>query len=218
MEHPVSQEVAMNPVHFRLWVALLAVAIGPTHGLVAQVGAPKKENRIAVVNIGTVILKYEKAKIIKAEMDKLVGPFKERAEKLKVEALKLKEQHAVEANPAVKTVLLDALNDAQRRLETLDQEAKAKISKRQEEMLVGLYKDVHAAIKEHAEDHGIQIVVGFGEPPQDDELFAYTNVNRKLAALDAGSASLLYFHPDLDISKHVVERLNRTLKRDTAGK
>jgi Skp family chaperone for outer membrane proteins len=204
----------MNPVH-RCVLVLLAAAIAPVQSVDAQ-GTPKKENRIAVVNIGTVILKYEKGKIIRAEMDKLLKPFKERAEELRAEILKLKERHAVETNPTVQTALLDASNDAKRRLEALDQEAKAKVAPRQEESLVGLYKDIHAAIKEHADEHGIEIVLSFGEPPQDDELFAYKNVNRKLAALDMGSVSLLYFQPNLDISMQVVERLNRALKR-TAG-
>jgi Skp family chaperone for outer membrane proteins len=152
----------------------------------AQEVAPKPDNRLAVVDIAKVFLNYEKAKAFKVEMEKTLQPFKDRADKIKAEITKLQAQHDAATDPAVQATLVDSLAAAKRKLEALDRTARQHVGKQQEEQLIKLYKEVHGAIKGYADEHGIQIVFGYGEPPQ-QEVFSFTNVNRKLSAMDVGA-------------------------------
>ena len=62
------------------WVATLAAIV--TLGMVGQAQA-QTSTRVAVVNIGTVFTKYEKAKAFKVEMEATLKPYKEQAEKIR---------------------------------------------------------------------------------------------------------------------------------------
>src|SRR5262245_2886046 len=195
-------------------VAALATAL--TLGLAGQVHAQTPGTKIAVVNIGTVFNKYQKAQDFKKMMENLLQPYKDRAEKIKKDVMAY--QQGI-ANPQTDIKLKEQYQQAivtlRRQLEDLDGEAKKVIGKKQEEHLIQLYKEVSTHIQAVASSQGYLLVLGFGEPP-DADLFTFVNINRKLTAMDMGALVPLHFHPSLDISEQVAASLNRSYGGTTA--
>jgi Skp family chaperone for outer membrane proteins len=194
----------------------MVAALVATLCLAGQARAQGTGTRVAVVNIGVVFTKYEKAKTFKEEMERELKPFKDEAEKIKKQVLDY--QNAIN-NPKVpekdKEQYAAYLRTLKRQLEDLDLEARKKIGKRQEEHLVQLYKEVSNQIQTVASSNGIHLVLGFGEPPNED-LMSFMNINRKLTGMDMGSTVPLYFHASLDISEHVVAALNQAYRATSA--
>jgi len=193
-----------------------ALATMATLSLAGQARAQATGTRVAVVNIGVVFTKYEKAANFKKEMEDILKPYKEQAEKIKKSMLDY--ENAVK-NPMVnekdKEQYMNYMLTLKRQLEDLDRDARKKIGKRQEDHLVQLYKEVSEQIGRIANSNGIHLVLGFGEPPNED-LMSFMNINRKLTGMDMGSTVPLFFHSSLDISDHVVTALNQAY-RATAG-
>jgi Skp family chaperone for outer membrane proteins len=186
------------------------VALAATAALLSLTGrASAQGTRVAVVNIGTVFTKYEKAKAFKAEMEAILKPFKEEAEKIKKNVLAYQEAHKKATEAKDREQFENALRILKRQLEDLDLEARKKIGARQEQHLIQLYKEVSEHIKAVASANGIHLVLGFGEPP-DGDLYSFANINRKLTAMDMGGAVPLFHNPALDISEVVVTSLNRS--------
>lgn len=201
----------------RMTWMVAALATSLTLSLTGQVRAQTTGTRVAVVNIGVVFTKYEKAKNFKKEMEDALKPFKDRAEKIKKDILAY--QGGI-SNPATDIKLKEqyqkAIVDLKRALEDLDLDARKSIGKRQEEHLVQLYKEVSEHIKGVANTNGFHLVLGFGEPP-DLDLFSLQNIDRKLTAMNMGGTVPLYFHSALDISDTVVLSLNRSYGGGTVG-
>jgi Skp family chaperone for outer membrane proteins len=190
----------------RTWlVAVLAtvVALSSTQAARAQTST-----RVAVVNIGVVFTKYDKAKLFKTEMEQLLKPFKDEAEKIKKDILAYKNARDSAKDPKQRDDYDNAMRVLSRRLEDLDIEARKRVGKRQEEHLVQLYKEVTDHIQAVAQANGVHLVLGYGDPPSAD-LMTFGNVNRKLSNMDMGGLTPLFFHGSLDISETVVTSLNR---------
>jgi len=179
----------------------------PPVGSVPSAGATK----VGVVNIGFIFSKYEKVKIFRAEFEKELKPFRDEEEKLK--KLIIDWQNAL-SNP--KSTLTPeqteqgkrTITDCKRRLEDLGAEYRKKVSKKTEEQLVQLYKEVNEKIKSHAVTQGYHMILGYGEP-MDGDLLSFVNVTRKMQAMDQGAVIPMYYAGWMDISPSVLEILNR---------
>jgi Skp family chaperone for outer membrane proteins len=192
-----------------LVVAAVAYFVGHTGAQTAAPPAPA--TKVGVVNIGLIFSKYEKVKLFRAEFEKELKPFKDEEEKLK--KLIIDWQNAL-SNPESK--LTDAqkdqgtrtIKDCKRRLEDLALEYRKKVSKRTEEQLVQLYKEVNDKIKNYAVAQGFHMILGYGEP-MDGDLLSFVNVTRKMQAMDQGGVIPMYFAGWMDISPHVLVTLNQ---------
>ena len=200
----------------RMTWMVAALATTWTLGVASQAHAQQAGTKVAVVNIGTVFNKYQKAIDFKKMMEDTLKPYKDQAEKIKKDVLayqgginnpqtdiKLKEQYQ------------QAIVKLKRQLEDLDGEARKIIGKKQEDHLIQLYKEVATHIQAVASSNGFHLVLGFGEPP-DADLFTFVNINRKLTAMDMGALVPLYHHASLDISELVAASLNRSYGGTTA--
>jgi Skp family chaperone for outer membrane proteins len=194
----------------RMTWMVAALATAWTLGVASQAHAQQAGTKVAVVNIGTVFNKYQKAIDFKKMMEDTLKPYKDQAEKIKKDVLayqgginnpqtdiKLKEQYQ------------QAIVKLKRQLEDLDGEARKIIGKKQEDHLIQLYKEVATHIQAVGSQNGFHLVLGFGEPP-DADLFTFVNINRKLTAMDMGALVPLYHHANLDISELVAASLNRS--------
>lgn len=184
--------------------------------LVAQTGAPIGQppaaTKIAVINIGAVFMKYEKAKFFKQESETILKPFRDEGEKLRKLVVDWQTALAKVPNPLTeeqKKTGERTIIDCKRRLEDLEREARVKIGKRNEEQLVQLYKEIDSAVKGYAQSNGIHLVLGYGEPT-DQDLFSFMNIGRKMGAMDNGGVIPLYASGGLEISEAVVQTLNRS--------
>lgn len=205
------------------FAALIAGAYGSTY-LFAQGGggaapAQQQGTRVAVVNIGEVFNKYERAKAFKEDLENTLKPYKDQAKKITEHIKQLEAELAKPQLPPVQRAQYeDAIKKDKRSLEDMSADISRLLGKKQEENLVLLWNEVNMGIKAVSDAYGFQIVLGYGDPIEKDLLHKFPNVNRKMQAMDLGSTVPLYIHGSVDISPIVVTTLNKWVKdqRDKA--
>ena len=191
--------------------AVVACCGGP---LLAQLNAPAP-TRVAIINIGLVFTKYDKAKAYKDQMEKLVEPHQLDGKKLKKEMLDWSEaMKNPKFDPKDRERYEQGIRGNQRRLEDLELTVRKLIGKTQEEQVTNLYKEVQGAIHAFAKANAIQVVLGYGEQIDGDP-YSFANINRKMQGMDIGSCNPLYFSEGIDISRPVVEMLNLNFQRSS---
>src|SRR5207249_4208309 len=102
------------------------------------------------------------------------------------------------------------LVDIKRRLEDIKRDYRLKYTKKTEEQLTQLYREVNDAIRSHAAMGGFTVILAYGEPP-DQDLLSFANISRKTNAIDLGAIVPIYVANGLDISQSVLDSLNRGL-------
>lgn len=171
-------------------------------------GPPGPRAKVAAVNIGLLFTKYEKAAAMKKELEADLQPLKAKAEKIKAE---MKEADDIIASktapPEAVASAQDRMLSGKRMLEDLDRQARKQIGKKQETQLVELWVDIKSAIAEHAKARDFDIVLGYGDPPDQDP-DTFTNINRKMTGIDMGGVTPIYIRNGADISVEVLTRLN----------
>jgi Skp family chaperone for outer membrane proteins len=166
---------------------------------------------IAVVNIGVVFNKYQRAVAFKEQMTHEMKESQEEAKQLtqditvwKTAVLQQNDFSAAKREQYEKKII-----NAMRQLEDLQRQVRSKVGKTQEANLIVLWKDVRAAVKTYATEHGIQVVFAFADPKESELVDLFPNVTRKMQALDQGGSTPLFTAPGADISEAVAELLNR---------
>ncbi len=191
-----------------LLVGLGALVLGSQTGrLEAQQSAAG--TRVAVVNVGLVFSKYDKAKFYKSELEQTLKPFKEKGEKIAAEmktyGVPLQEKKVTD--PKLKDQYEQYLLKLKRDMEDLDMQAKKLIGKKQEDQIVALYKEVVGAIQAFAQSNGYQLVLGYGQQIEGD-VYTFPNINRIMQGMDLGSTTPLFLAGNVDISQSIIDTLN----------
>jgi Skp family chaperone for outer membrane proteins len=178
--------------------------------LLAQSTAP---TRVAIVNIGLVFTKYDKAKAYKDHMKKLVEPYQLDGEKLKKEILAWSDAiKNPKFDPKDRDRYEKGILNNQRKLEDLEGLVRDLVNTTQKDQITSLYKEVQTAIEAHAKANGIHVVLGYGEQI-DGDIYAFPNINRKMQGMDLGSCNPLFHVPGVDISQQVADMLNASFQR-----
>jgi Skp family chaperone for outer membrane proteins len=197
------------------FAALFAGIYGTTQ-LFAQAPAgatPQAGTKIAVVNIGLVFNKYERAIAFKKDLEHSLEPFKTKAKKLTDEMKAWADETRKPGFDAKNKLTYDnAILKNQRELQDMEREIKTMLGQKQEDNLVMLWKEVNTGIDAVAKTYGYQIVLGYGDPIDKDQLNLVPNVKRKMEAMDVGSSVPLYVHGSVDLSQPIVDTLNSWLK------
>ena len=198
----------MHLFSFALLILLSATSIAAAQ--TGEIATPKVgTTRVAVVNVGYVFYKYEKAQAFKKNLEASIQPYKEQAAKLT--GLMKRNTDAIR-NRDFSRFTEDDLNrgikKAQRELEDLEAEIKGKLGKLQEDNLLQLWKEMQEAIKTYAKRGQLDLVLAYGDPIDKSLLDQFPNVNRKMQAMDTGSVVPLFIAPNTDISAGVTEILN----------
>lgn len=197
-----------------LYAALASMVLAWGAG---QAQAQTAGTRVAVVNIGAVFQKYDKAKFYKAEMDKMLEPYRLEVEKLRKEMVDWQNamnhpQFKKEDRPRYESGILAN----KRKIEDIDREVRNRVGKKQEEQIVGLYRDVSEAVKGYAQANGLQLVLAYGDPAEGDH-YTFPNVNRKMQGMDLGTTNPFFFVPQVDISQAIIDTLNHRYRAGAAG-
>lgn len=174
--------------------------------------------RIAVVNVGYIFTKYELAIRLKAGIDEMLVEPKKEAQRILTQVRAWEAAIAQQDFGTSSKEEYEAnLKKAKRQLEDMDADIKKRIGKKQEENLLILWKDVQQGIRVCAENRGIDVVFGYGDPMNEKDLNLFPNVNRKMQAMDHGSAVPLYARHGTDLAEEVTRYLNdryRNKRRD----
>jgi Skp family chaperone for outer membrane proteins len=180
-------------------------------GLTGRLQAQPSGTRVAIVNVGLVFSKYEKAIFYKQELETTLKPFKAEGEKIaaqmKLYGEPLKEKKVTD--PKMKDDYEQYLLRLKRDMEDLDVRARKLIGKKQEDQIITLYKEVIGAIQAFAQDNKYHLVLGYGQQIEGDP-YSFANINRIMQGMDLGSSTPLFISPvgGVDISQAVVDTLN----------
>jgi Skp family chaperone for outer membrane proteins len=170
--------------------------------------------KVAVFNLGLVLSKYQRAAAMKEEMAEEMKQLKEEAKQLTDNLRNW--QTALQRGdlpPAKKEQYEEKMINARRRLEDLDRQARAKVGKSQENGLNMLWKDMRDAVKAHATENGIGLVIVYGDPLDTGLVDVMPNITRKMQAIDQGGGVPFFVGPGVDISEAIIERLNRQYRQ-----
>jgi Skp family chaperone for outer membrane proteins len=189
----------------------LGLAIYVTGRSSAQPGggmaASEPRTRIALINLAQVIKHYQKVIAFQNEVKGLLQPYQDKAKgiqaqieahtkKLQDPALKAEEREVTEKN----------LRAWQRSLEDLNNDAKAFWTKKNDDQMVILYKEVMDAAQRYAGAHNFELVMHYNDATPDmPEYWHPGNVARKI---QAGACIPMYVTPGMEITKPVVDALN----------
>ncbi|MCI0377748.1 MAG: OmpH family outer membrane protein [Gemmataceae bacterium] len=190
------------------------VAFGFAGRAHAQQPAPT-HTRVAVVNVGLVFSKYEKAMAFKTEMEKLLDPFKKQEDAIKADMKKYGEaleKYGKTVDEKTRDSYQQYLLSLKHKLEGLTMEARTKVGKRQEDQIVTLYKELSDATARYAQANGFHLVLGYGEQVDSKDLFSIMNINRKMNGMDLGSTNPLFFVGGVDISTGIADTLNAAFR------
>ena len=178
---------------------------------------PAGTTRVAVINLGYVLNKYDRASAIKEEMQAELSKMREEAKK-QMENITLW-QGALQKNEfkdGTKEQYEEKLINARRRFEDLNRLAQTKLGKAQQTQLVTLWSDVHDAVKTYSAAQGIDLVMAYGEPIDKKDVMTFLNIERKMRGADQGGSVVPFFvGPGVDISEAVVDLLNRRYREET---
>ena len=192
-------------------IVLLGLTMLVPAGWAGRLQAQQSGTRMAIVNVGLVFSKYEKAMFYKQELETTLKPYKEKGEKINAEAKKygdpLKEKRVTD--PKLKEQYEQYLLKLKRDMEDVDREARNLIGKKQEDQIITLYKEVIGAIQLFAQQNKYELVLGYGQQIEGD-INSFANINRIMQGMDLGSTTPLFIAPvgGVDISQPVVDALN----------
>jgi len=214
----------------RMLIALFAISltvvpvtaqttrVAATHADKTNVSKPAVgTTKVAVFNIGIVLSKYDRAIAVKQAIAGDVKRFQAEAKEL-VQNLKTWETARMKSDisPDRKELYDEKIINAKRRLEDLDRQMRVQVSKSQDARLTELWKDVRGAVKAYADEHGLQLVIAYGDPKEAELVDAVPNIARKMQAMDQGGGVPFFVSPGVDISEAIVEMLNRQYREKKA--
>jgi Skp family chaperone for outer membrane proteins len=183
-------------------IALIAVllAVGPGYGQDAP------GTKIGLVNVSELFRKSEKAIAYRKEINDELAPLMAKADAIRERMHGWDWERHV---PGEKLVSHEKeLREGCVELDRLSNEADKLVRKKREAQTVELYKEFQIAIQQYARQSGYHVILGYGNAPDLDPM-AFPNVDRRMKATDAGTHTLIYAQPGLDVTNQVLERLNR---------
>ena len=207
------------------WVGSVVVAVAAVLGA-SRLWAENKEKkpaprtRIALVNLTYVIKNYDKFKQFRDEMVTIIQPYQKHEEELRAKLKELREQ--AEDPSLVQTAgkdrgeksekkkLEEKVRLAQREIEDKKAERNLKMSKRSDQEMKVIYKDLMEAAQSYATAHDLDLVLHYNDAITHEDFFSAQNVARKL---NTGGLMPLYTKEDMDISQDLVALLNQRMHK-----
>jgi Skp family chaperone for outer membrane proteins len=171
--------------------------------------------RVAVINLGYVFNKYERAATLKEELQTEVRKLQDDAKRT-AESINVLQQAMAKGDfkNGTKESYEEKLINARRRLEDLQRTAQIKIGKQQQNQLMLLWADVRDAVKIYSAKQKIDLVFSYGDPLDKAQTDTFQNIDRKMRSVDAGGSTPFFMNPGVDISEAVTELLNRRYREE----
>jgi Skp family chaperone for outer membrane proteins len=190
-------------------------AVGRLTAQQPQPGAPaqpaaRPSTRIGLINLTYVIKNYNKFKAFQDEMKGQLKGYEEKDKDFAKQAeLWAKKLSDPTATPADKENAEKYITELQRKREDNSKDAKAALSKKSDEQMVILYKEVQDAAQRTAVGHSCEMVLHYNDATEQADYWSPGNVLRKM---QAGSCFPLYAMPGMDISVEVAQTLNASYR------
>jgi outer membrane protein len=206
-------------VIFSAGIAALGVAAYVASQLWAQTGSAghgrEKQLKIAVINLPLVIKKYKKYEVYEADLKDYVEKQQRIEEKLRNEMIKIQNALAKEDPTSSQHDNLEQqMKDKKRQMEDLGTEFKKEFSKKQEQQLVTLYREVEDMVKRVAEANNFSLVLQYGDVIDKKDAYNPRIIQHKVLG---GVCMPMYAADGMDISAAVYGYLNKAYASKTGG-
>jgi Skp family chaperone for outer membrane proteins len=171
--------------------------------------------RVAVVNINKVLKNYAKAQSLNNAIRNKVQGYAKMMNDKRDEMQKAQAELAkpTTTGPTKENLEKQVVN-LQRQLQDIDNEARKVISKEQGDIAVQIFREIEGVIRAVATTNNFDLVLSYPDATEDNEMYVQDNVVRKLAAQ---AAMPLYYKPQVDMTKAVIDTLNVSYPVATAG-
>jgi Skp family chaperone for outer membrane proteins len=203
---------------------LAAWAVGQTPGnpqskvVPASASAPASPampaTRVAVVNINSVLKNYNKAQYLNSSIKSEVQNYATTMNKIKEEIAK---RQAEVAKPGITPPDRERMEKEvvafQRQLQDLDNDARKKITAKQGDIAVQIFREIETVVDAVAKTNNFDLVLSYPDATTKDEMYVTDNVVRKLASQ---AAIPLYYKPHVDLTAAVITTLNASFPAPTA--
>ena len=156
-----------SKVYVLLGMLTLGTAICVSSLTQAQPGGGAPTSKIAMINLAQVFKGYSKITAYAAENKKMLEPLQAEAKKIQMQIeahVKALENKSLPEDQRVQTE--KNLTLWKRTLEDLNNEAKMKYTKQNEEQMVIVYRDVMDMAERYAVSHGYELVMHFNDVPR----------------------------------------------------
>ncbi len=171
--------------------------------------------RIGLLNLSYVVKNYTKWSAFQEEFKKDYKVFEEQAKQKKADLDRWQEH--------IKKPGLDAAGREQadkeirrltREIQDIDADAKAKLSKKNDDQLIVIYKEVRDMVQRYAQAHDLELVLHYNDATTKEEYDTPMNIARKMSA---GACMPMYIPAGMDISYDVVNSLNAAFRQANPG-
>ncbi len=174
--------------------------------------------KVGVVNMGTIYAQYQRVTRFKQQMERELLPFKKRKSALERTIAEWKAVAASSDEEVTKETKQKAaakIVEAARKLEDLDMQFKEEFSKKLEDQMVALDKEITEKIQTYSSANGYHTILAYGEP--ENPLQGLASFKRKMSVIDQGGMVVAYHTPGTDISRDIVNALNREFRDAKEG-
>jgi Skp family chaperone for outer membrane proteins len=171
--------------------------------------------KVAVVRIQDAFSDYERAKEMKADIEKTFTPDKNAVKKLQAQISKMKQDlradSMTEPGSFKHYEKLQAIRTKEYLLKTMREELSKELNERMTDFYKVVYADFQKAVKEYALKNGYDLVVR----KADENL---TNNSAMGVQNEIGLKILHYVAPSLDRTKQIVQIMNRNWRKAKASR
>ncbi len=178
---------------------------------------PEPRTRVALINLAQVFKGYAKVTHYTNANKVMLQPFQDKVKDLQQKIAGFNEELEKKDLPDEKKILIEKKRTArQRELEDLQVEAKQMFTRKNEEQMLVVYKEVAEVAQQYARAHGIDLVVHYNDVPTDSpDYFSAGNVSRKI---QAGAFIPLYIGEQMEITREIIATLNDAFRQEKVGK
>jgi Skp family chaperone for outer membrane proteins len=181
----------------------------------APPAAPQVRTRIGLLNISYVLKNYKKYQAYQDEVKGSYKTFDDQAKSLQLQMEKLRTEAQ---NPQTQKEKLPGIEKEMRKLQQqlqeVNEDAKAALGKKGDEMMVIMYKEIQTAASRIAADRGFDLVMHYNDVVDSADYYTAPNVARKI---QAGACMPLWYANGMEVSLDVVNALNAAYKPAAAA-
>jgi Skp family chaperone for outer membrane proteins len=181
----------------------------------AKPAPPRPRARVALINLTYVIKNYDRFLTFQAEVKATVAPFQAADTKMKEQVEKLSKEAADPATDAERREEIEQkVKELQRSIEDNKTRANRTLTRKQEQQLKTLYRDVEDAARRYAKAQDIELVLHYNDAEREQDRTSPANIMRKM---QAGACLPMYAAAGVDISKEISTLLNDAYRRRKAS-
>jgi Skp family chaperone for outer membrane proteins len=189
-------------------IAAIGVAIYLSNRLPAQQGGyAQPQTRVALINLSQVFKNYQKFHNFEDQLKADQAWYQKEIDKRKTEMQQIATDATKTADPAARDQMAKRGKALEREIQDYAEDGKTRLSKREFDELVLVYREIQDAVTRYAKAQNIELVMHYNDGIGAD-VWTPTFFSAKIRN---GACQPMYIAPGLDITGVIAEMLNRNM-------